>query len=273
MDVRSDDIAALIRDCAARLIMPRFKMLQEGEISSKSGPSDLVTIADREMEAELERALNAAYPGSIVLGEESVSAGEKTLDALADPSNVVWVIDPVDGTWNFVHGKNEFAVMLACVIGGRTRHGWIYDVPADRMMYTEQGQGTWIDGQRQKVAPVKPWRQTIGFCGAHYFPPAQRPMIKTFAKQVKGLHLFGCAGHEYLNVASGLYDFALYNRGKPWDHLAGALAVQEAGGVVSRFDGNPYLPSDDRPALLCTSNDLLQEILQRELIGRLPEAI
>ena len=269
MRIKPDEINALIRDCAARLIMPRFNLLEASEIESKSGPNDLVTIADRETELELEAALTAAYPGLVVIGEEGIAAGRMTTAVLRDASGMVWVIDPVDGTWNFVHGKPEFAVMIACAIDGETRHGWIYDVPADRMLYAEKGGGTTINGVRQSVAPAKKLADCAGFCGVRYFAPEHRERIKAFAATVRTVRVLGCAGHEYLNVASGHDDFALYSRGQPWDHLAGTLAVAEAGGIVRRFDGGGYRPSDDRPALIVASNeDLLREI-RNTLVSKL----
>src|SRR4051812_801433 len=138
MKIEVDQISALLRECAARYIWPRFKALGQEHIFTKSGPNDLVTIADRETEAALDVALTKMFPDALVIGEESISAGQKKVDVLHDREKTIFVTDPVDGTWNFVHGSPDFAVMLACVIRGEVRYGWIYDVPADRMMVTEK---------------------------------------------------------------------------------------------------------------------------------------
>jgi fructose-1,6-bisphosphatase/inositol monophosphatase family enzyme len=269
MTIDTDKISALIRECAAACIIPRFKTLAHEQIFTKTSPTDLVTIADREAEEYLDRALTKMFPDSIVIGEEGISAGHKTVTVLQDRKKMIWVTDPVDGTWNFVHGNPEFAVMLACVIGGETRYGWIYDVPGNRMLTVEQGAGVFIEGVRQKVANPKPLVDTNGFAGSKYFSKMHRPYIKAFQSEVRSMHSISCAGHEYIRVISGLYDFGIYSRSRPWDHLAGTLAVKEAGGVVRKWDGTPYTPQDDFGGIIVASNETLRMELQEKLINTL----
>ncbi len=252
-------------------IIPRFKKLATDDIDTKSGPNDLVTIADRETEEALDRALTKMFPGSIVIGEEGISSGLKKVETLQEKDNVIWVADPVDGTYNFVHGNPEFAVMLACVVNGETRFGWIYDVPGNRMLFAEKGAGAFIDGARLKTAASKPLAETKGFTGSRYFPKHLRPLIKSFVKEFDALHTLSCAGHEYIRVASGLYDFSIYNRTRPWDHLAGTLAVSEAGGCVAKWDGSPYTPQDDGGGLVVAANEELLAALQKKIIDKLRE--
>jgi len=267
--IEPDRVSDLIRECAATYIMPRFKKLEQGHISTKTGPNDLVTIADRETEEALDKALTKMYPGSVVIGEEGISAGLKSVDVLQDRSKIVWVTDPVDGTYNFVHGNDEFAVMLACVIDGETQFGWIYDVPGNRMMAAEKGSGAFMDGKRLKVAAAKPLKESKGFTGSRYFPKHLRPLVKSFVKEFDAMHTLSCAGHEYLRLVSGGYDFSIYNRIRPWDHLAGTLALKEAGGLVAKWDGSPYTPQDDLGGLVNASNEGLMIALQQRIISRL----
>ena len=269
--INPERVDALIRECAAQYIVPRFKKLAQGDINTKSGPHDLVTIADRETEEALDRALTEMFPGSIVIGEEGISAGLKSVETLQETDKIIWVADPVDGTYNFVHGNPEFAVMLACVVNGETRFGWIYDVPGDRMLYAEKGAGAFIDGSRLKTAAAKPLSESKGFTGSRYFPKHLRPLIKSFVREFDALHTLSCAGHEYIRVASGQYDFSIYNRIRPWDHLAGSLAVQEAGGCVAKWDGSPYTPQDDGGGLVVASNETLLKALQEKIINKLVE--
>lgn len=262
-----EKVAAVIVEAAEKHIVPRYRQLREGEVSSKSGPNDLVTVADRETEEALDRALGKMYPGAVVLGEEGVSAGTKTLDALQRDDAVVFVADPVDGTWNFVHGKPEFCVMLACVAGGEVRHGWIYDVLTKKMMVAEKGAGVFFGGEKLAVAPARPEAELTGHAGKKYFPAPMRPHLDGYKPRVKQLFTLSCAGHEYLRIASGRADFGIYSRIRPWDHLAGTLAVREAGGQVAKWDGTPYTPKDDFGGLVVASNAPLLLHLRSALIA------
>jgi fructose-1,6-bisphosphatase/inositol monophosphatase family enzyme len=252
-----DRIDALIRECAAQYIVPRFKKLEQGHISTKTGPHDLVTIADRETEEALDRAITKMYPGSVVIGEESISAGQKSVAILQEKDKVIWVTDPVDGTYNFVHGNDEFAVMLACVVNGQTQFGWIYDVPGNRMLSAGKGAGAFMEKVRLKAAAPKKLSEAKGFTGSRYFPKHLRPLVKSFVKEFGEMHTLSCAGHEYIRLAMGQYDFSIYNRIRPWDHLAGTLALAEAGGALSKWDGSPYTPQDDMGGLVNASCESL----------------
>ena len=267
-----EKVAEIVRDCAQRLIMPRFKVLQRHEISTKTGPGDLVTIADREMEAELSRYLPPLLPGSVVLGEEGVSEGRQSLDILKDRDQAVWVVDPVDGTYNFVHGLGEFAVLLAFVVNGETRMGWLYDVPGQKFMIAERGSGTYYDGQKTKIADSRPLDQACGYAALNYFPKAVRPWLEQQRHLVKDIRTLRCSGHEYLRLASGQADFSIYNKIKPWDHLAGVLAVQEAGGYAANWNCTPYTPQDLGGGILVASNATLWQEIHRTFIEKITGA-
>ncbi|MBI4030954.1 MAG: inositol monophosphatase [Proteobacteria bacterium] len=262
-------IGDILRECAQRFIMPRFRMLQQHEIDTKTGPNDLVTVADRESEKFLEQFLEKNFYGSVAIGEEAVSTNSKTTEILRDKDAMAWVIDPVDGTNNFVHGKNEFCVMLACVAGGETVGGWIYDILQDRMLIAEKGSGVAINGAQISVSAYKPLQETEGFAGYSYFPQSMRPHLKELGKSVRSLETLNCAGHEYLNLASGIRDFAIYSRIRPWDHLAGTLAVKEAGGHVMKWDGTPYAPGDEFGGLVIASGAALMRELQQRTINKM----
>lgn len=129
MNIDHDKIAALLREVAADKITPRFQKLTDEEIRTKSGPEDLVTIADEEAETELTRRLQDLLPGSLVLGEEAVAHGSVRHDILKNNDTPVWVVDPVDGTRNFARGTPQFGTILALVHKGECVAGWIYQIP------------------------------------------------------------------------------------------------------------------------------------------------
>jgi fructose-1,6-bisphosphatase/inositol monophosphatase family enzyme len=247
-------VADLIVEAADTLIVPRFRQLQQGEISTKSGPNDLVTIADRETEAWLDETLTKLYPQTVLIGEESISEGVKSLETLKEVDKLIWVADPVDGTHNFVNGKREFGVMLAAVYNNEIVHGWIYDVIGRSMLIAHKGGGAWLDGQRLKTAAPKPLKELHGYAGFSYLPEKMRPHFKQQKDNVASISSLKCAAHEYLNLASGKADFGIYSRVKAWDHLAGSLAVQESGGRVRLWDGQDYYPSFSGHGLVAASS-------------------
>jgi fructose-1,6-bisphosphatase/inositol monophosphatase family enzyme len=228
----SQIVAALIRRVAEAVVMPRFKHLQASDIREKR-PGDLVTLADTEAEAELSRLLRSLLPGSTVVGEEGVAADPSILSRL-DEVAPVWLIDPIDGTRNFVHGRPRFAVMVALVVGGETVQGWIYDPFSDRMAIAEKGGGSRISGRRMTIAPGRPLSRLSGTAGWRH-PPA-------LGQAVARLVRTGCAGHDYLALLEDGIQFAYFRRLNPWDHAAGELLHREAGGHAGLLDGGAYRP-------------------------------
>ncbi len=255
MIVDSAEINEKIKEIADLYILPRYKTLQQHEIISKTGKHNLVTAADLETEQALKDYLLQKYPGCTVLGEESVSAGTADISDLSSSDGMIWVIDPVDGTFNFVHGKRDFAVMLACLIDGVTHYGWIYDVLEGQFVYAEKGEGAWYKGKRAKVSTPESVRSATGHINEKYFPDFARAHIRKYAKVVKRYYSLGCTAREYLKVATGASDFAIYCRAKPWDHLAGTLMVAEAGGIVRRWDEQPYQAGDYKCGLIVACNE------------------
>ena len=169
-NIDPDKIAEILRDCAEKYILPRYKKLRDSEIGTKAGPADLVTIADKETEEALVRILPGLYPGSIVIGEEGISEGTASLDTLNESEGTVWVVDPVDGTYNFVHGRREFSLMMACIIDGETQYGWIYDILGEKTAIVEKGAGAFFGGQKMEVAAPKAFEDTTGHLAKKYFP-------------------------------------------------------------------------------------------------------
>ena len=267
--VDSGKVAGLLKECAEQYILPRYKTLSAGQIHTKSHENDLVTIADIETEAALQDILPRMFPGCTVIGEESVSSGTASLDILKDSSQTVFVVDPVDGTWNFRHGKREFAVMVALVAQGETRMGWIYDVLGDVHAIAEKGAGAFLGDQRMKVAEPKPARECCAFINPGYFPKDMRPFLSYLKSEVRNIKSAGtlrCSAHEYLQLASGQADFGINGWMKRWDHLAGALMVQEAGGVVRKWNGASYTPQDEEGGLIIASNQPLWDYAHRHFL-------
>ncbi len=270
------EVADILKDCAEKYILPRFNTLAADQVQSKTHVDDLVTIADIETERALEKILPQIFPGCIVIGEESVFRGDCSLDILKDATQTIFVVDPVDGTYNFRHGKREFAVMMALVVGGETRMGWIYDVLGDTHAIVEKSAGAFMGGKRMQVAPDKPLKDCDAFINPGYFPKEMRKFLaplKAEAAQLKSRGSLRCAAHEYLRLASGQADFGISGWISAWDHLAGDLMVREAGGHVMKWDASPYVPTDTAGGLIAASNADLARTVQSAFIHPVRQAM
>jgi fructose-1,6-bisphosphatase/inositol monophosphatase family enzyme len=235
-----DRVSAILREVAEEEILPRFRSLDPADIREK-GPGDLVTVADEAAERALTRRLLDLLPGSIVVGEEAVSTDPDILDRIG-AEGPVWIVDPIDGTMNFAKGSATFGVIVALAERGETRAGWIHDPCGRRTATVERGQGAWLDGRRLGTAPAAPPAALRGFLATRFFEPALRDLLETRRPLLGSVTSLGCAAHEYLRLAAGEADFAVYRRLMPWDHAAGALMHAEAGGWSARLDGTPYGP-------------------------------
>lgn len=244
-----DRVAELIREIAGQAIVPRFRTLTQQEISEKT-PGELVTIVDREVEAWLTQRLPALLPGSRVIGEEACSADPGLLDTIAEGR--VWLVDPLDGTANFVAGRPCFAVMVALLEDGLPTAAWLHDPMTDLMHSAERGAGAYANQLRLRAPDhVVATHQLRGAVLTRYLPVALRESVgrrsSGIAEALPGLY---CAGAEYPAIAHGTQDFAMFWRVLPWDHVPGALLLSEAGGKVARLDGQPYRVGPDAFGLL-----------------------
>jgi fructose-1,6-bisphosphatase/inositol monophosphatase family enzyme len=264
-----DRVAALIREAARNEIMPRFEKLAAHEVREKAR-GELVTIADEAVEAWLEPRFIDLLPGSRVLGEEAAAENPSIIAELADSNDPIWMIDPVDGTSNFVAGRPIFAVMVALVRHGEILGGWIYDPVRDRMAVAEHGGGARIDGECVRVAtPPAEDRAFRGvILGGNYGLPAINERLKQRRERVDAQKSRRCAGAEYLSLAAGEMHFAVFTRLMPWDHAPGVIIHREAGGYGGHMDGSRYVPGRlEAGALLMAPDKESWERLYRLLLA------
>ncbi|MET3521130.1 inositol monophosphatase family protein [Mesorhizobium abyssinicae] len=268
-DSAIDWLAGLLSDAATAEIMPRFRRLGEGDIRQKTSAADLVTEADVNAERVITARLRERYPSAMIVGEEACSDNPALLGGLGD-AELAFVIDPVDGTFNFASGVPLFGVMLGVVVKGETVAGIIHDPVGKDWLIGARGAGSHIRHahgalEKVRVAAAVPISQMTGAVSWQYLPEPERSRLAR--NQTKALSQFGyrCAAHEYRLLASGHAHFVVYNKLMPWDHLAGVLIHQEAGGYAARIDGSAYLPSHvDGGILVAPDKDSWQE-LRREL--------
>lgn len=242
-----DKVAAQMRAVGAEIALRHFRQLDPLQVKQKTGPGDLVTIADLAVEKALSAWLEDQHPGTVVLGEEGFAADPARMDLLAG-DRPVWVIDPIDGTINFANGVPLFAIILAYVVGGETRMGWIHDPVHDLTVMAERGAGAvLLSGDRRRAARTgsPPALDHMTACiNLRNHPDRLGVGRLAMAGNLFSTHLvLRCSGAEYLAAAQGQIDFAVYGSMYPWDHAAGCLIVEEAGGHASRLDGRRYVPT------------------------------
>lgn len=264
-------IETIIRETSAKYILPRFQKLKDEDIQTKAGPEDLVTAADIETEIALTEIFEKEFPGCVVMGEEAVSRGDVSIEkTFADDPDLLWVIDPVDGTWNFAHGLPIFACMIALQYKGETIMSWIYNVTKDEFAFAEKGQGATYAGEKVSVSSPKPVEDFHGFAGRVYAPKAYRQIWQEKEQLVATVGGIRCAAHSYMRIARGVVDFHVYTKTKPWDHMAGDLLTREAGGIVKTWDGKPYAPEKMDEGLLIAPNedswDELHDMFLKEVL-------
>ena len=252
----------LMREVAAEIMLPRFRKLAAHEFAEKS-PGDFVTIVDRESEARLGEGLSRLLPEARIVGEEAVAEDDSILDRLKQ--GLVWIIDPLDGTNNFTEGKPPFAIMIGLAQDGERKAGWILDPLSGRIFHALHDEGCFMNGERVTTRPTMDALPKAAI--ATYFMPEERQadVRRRAAGRLEIVDIPRCAGEQYPRLILGQNDIALYERTHPWDHAAGALMLEEAGGRIARRDGSPYrLAIAGEGAIAASSRamwDLAREVL------------
>lgn len=227
--------------------MPRFRNLAEGEVEDKGG-NDPVTIADKESEALLREGLAAIDDTLAFVGEEAAHADPSILDRL-DAS--CWIVDPVDGTRNFAAGKPPFGIIIARADGGYAQSGWLYDCLTGRFCAAHRGQGAFVDGERVWAHGTGKTPPVAAISLVFMEEERRQATRRHISPNYELVDIPFCAAEQYPRLGLGENDVSIFERTLPWDHAAGALWLEEAGGKVARPDGTPYRVDQwDRKGLL-----------------------
>ena len=248
-------VADLLREAARDKVMPMFRNPSDGAVRMKTGPFDLVTVADEAAEQRITEDLQREFSGCVVIGEEAASADPKLLDGLAD-ADLAFVIDPIDGTANFASGLPLFGVMAAVFRAGEIVGAVIHDPVGDDSAIALRGEGAWFetpDGRRRdmRVAAPVPAAEMSGNVSWRFLPEPLRSQVCARLPRLAASWDYRCSAHAYRMTAAGHGHFLFYYRLYPWDHAAGWLLHREAGGYSARFDGKPYDPADIWSGLIC----------------------
>jgi len=254
-----------IMERAARKAAPRlrrdFNEVQHLQVSRK-GPADFVSMADRRAEQTIFEELRKARPDWGFLLEEG---GEVE----GDPTKPRWIVDPLDGTSNFLHGLPHFAISIAVEErrpDGRAEisHGLIYQPLTDETFWAEKGRGAWLHDRRLRVSARRDLAESLVATGIPFLGHGDieewGAIFGAVAPQIAGIRRFGSAALDLAWVAAGRYD-AFWESGlQPWDVAAGVLLVREAGGFATDFRGGDQ-PVERKQVL--AANDVLHSKLHK----------
>ncbi|MEA5154022.1 inositol monophosphatase [Raineyella sp.] len=262
-ELSTDQVLDIIQQVADEVIRPRFRALRSDEIAEK-GPGDLVTVADRESEVRLTEILSRAYPDALIIGEEATAANPGLPPHLLGAAHG-FTIDPVDGTKNFVNGKEDYAVMIGEVRHGRTVRAWIWQPEYATAYVAVRGEGVTRNGEQvSRPAPSADpadWRgRSARVVIQQRSADAALPLITTSAL---------CCGVDYPRMVTGQTDFLVYGRPRPWDHVPGMLMVEEMGGTALLTDGSAYVPGTDGFGMVVGATEPLAASVRAALGPRL----
>lgn len=254
---------------ASRGLLRDFGEVEQLQVSRK-GPADFVSEADRRAERTLREELGRARPDFAMLLEEAGAVPGQ------DPSQR-WIVDPLDGTTNFLHGIPHFAISIAHEAGGRIEAAVIYDPLRDETFWTQRGGGAFLNNHRLRVSGRRNLADSVLATG---IPFADRrgkdemlAVLGPVMDATAGLRRFGSAALDLAYVAAGRYDGFWEIGLAPWDVAAGILLVQEAGGFVTELDGkaNPL----NGGTILATNDHLNQpigDLLRKAIRGQAARA-
>lgn len=226
------------------------------------GAIDLVTDADRASEELVEKAITSRFPDHRFIGEETTFLSG---DTPAGSELYTWLVDPLDGTTNYTHRYPHFAVSIALEHAGKVILGVVYDPMRDELFAAERGEGATLNGAPIEVSQIDTLERSLLGTGFAYSPAERREGARIwngFLSLSQGVRRDGSAALNLCYVACGRLDGFWERPLNAWDLAAGSLLVEEAGGVVSGFDGTPFGPY--RREIIC-SNGLIQEELLEQV--------
>ncbi len=252
----------IVWEAAETQILPFFRKLEAHDIQEKT-PGDLVTVADRGSELFLSEKLAALLPDASIIGEEAVAADASLMDNIG--ADTVWIIDPIDGTGNFAAGREPFGILIALTEAGETVAGWLYDPLTRRICHAHLGHGAYIDGEK---ITARESGEDLPIAALSTLFLDEEDRAKVIAKAEGHFQLVDiprCAAEQYPRLVLGTNDVSIFERTLPWDHAAGILFLNEAGGKAARVDDSPYKVTDQRTGLIGAASPRLWDKAARIL--------
>ncbi|WP_335870459.1 inositol monophosphatase family protein [Bacillus sp. 2205SS5-2] len=239
----------------------KLSFIQQLKIETKSNANDLVTNMDKDTEQFFIEKINEHFPDHRILGEEGFG------NQIEDTKGVIWIIDPIDGTMNFVHQQRNFAISIGIYEDGVGMVGYIYDVVHNELYHAQKGKGAYMNEEKLPNLPSVELNEAVIAFNAlwlttnkHMEPSRLAPLVR----DVRATRSYGSAALEMAYVAAGRLDAYLTMRLAPWDFAAGKILIEEVGGKVTNLSGEP-LAVVEKSSLIVGKANLHHEILHNYL--------
>ena len=260
------NVAVMAARRAGNVLVRKMVNLEKLEVEKK-GHNDYVSDADTAAEQTVIDCIHKHYPDHAILAEESGTQGE---------SDTVWIIDPLDGTTNFLHGFPVFCISVGVQVNGRMEHAAVYDPMRQELFTASRGEGAQLDGRRIRVSGQKHLERALIGTGFPFRQADQEisPYLEMLGKVVRntsGVRRPGAAALDLCYVAAGRLDGFWETGLAAWDLAAGSLIIREAGGIVSGLDGSENLL--DTGHILCGTPKIyagLAKLCAREIAQLVP---
>lgn len=241
----------------------REEIDQPRNVDTKTNPNDLVTEMDRKVERFFALKIRNAYPNDKILSEEGFG------DHVTSLEGTTWIIDPIDGTMNFIHQKRNFAISLAIYHEKQGEIGFVYDVMADVLYAAKRGEGAYKNDQRlATLDDEKKFTESIYMLNTIWTTDnaiVDAEKIRALVKDVRGVRTYGSAALEFCYLAEGIVDGYVSFKLHPWDVAAGAVIYKEVGGVVKHADGSELSYLKQEP-LVAGHKEIVAETLKHYLV-------
>lgn len=221
-------------------------------IEKKSNEHDLVTETDKMVEKYFADRIKATYPDHLMLGEEGYGDDVTSLDG------TVWIIDPIDGTMNFVHLRKDFAISIGIFHDGVGEIAFVYDVMADELYSACRGEGAFKNNAQLKQLNEEQTLNDAIFAFNHDLlcenQKFDRSIIEKLLNDIRSARIIGAASLDIVNVAEGLLDGYISNGLSPWDVAGGYIILNEVGGITSRNDGKAINMLEEGAVVACNQS-------------------
>ncbi len=260
-------VAAYLDEGAKQFIIPRFRNLRSYEIDKKTGPNDLVTVADKETEAWLIPRLLELQPGHCI-GEEAVALKPELMKNVAD--GYAWSIDPVDGTNNFVQGVTDFCTMVALMWNGIPLQCWVWLPVEKHLYYAAAGYGAhrYVNSEHSILHisqhPID-LLEVVGSGNVMGLDEPQKSKVLRRMREIKGRHYVGSAGVLATRIAEGKENFLMHGQSTPWDHAPVDLLCREAGGYAAMIADKTPFNAAYRGSIMATSSEAVWHFLHKNI--------
>ena len=263
--VDNDHIRSVLFEISNNQILPNFRNLNTNQINYKNN-KDIVTSLDIEVENYLKKILPQFLKNSLFIGEEIYTYNPKILDYY-NHNQYCWTVDPIDGTLNFVKGKEKFAIMVALTFSNQIIQSWIYKPITQEFMYAKLNNGTFLNDKKITINNFNSISNSVGSISSKYWDKDIEKKIILLKNNFKEINSYGSIGCEYFDIVLGKRDFVILSKLSPWDHLTGVLLVREAGGNDSHFNNLSYKFNKKSNNLIVSSS----RKLNIEIINKIKE--